>query len=181
MTNRPGNPPEGMRFEVDARTGVVSTVPVAVGPGDRIRLPPYAQWRRALMERVGDGAALYDALLELVSGVTRIAVYPADFHEERLRGQPILTPTKFGYETLAIVVPPAVRLAATRELLDRAFGKPVQVVVDATPQDQDVYVPPAELDEATAAMLRELAKRRMLGRASEQPPTDEEDDDDGDV
>lgn len=129
-------------------------------------------WKRSLRAIVGDGTMLFAKLHDLAMGVAQT---PCDGH-----GRPIMRSIRnedgdvIGQEPVVIFVPPAVQRAAATELLDRLFGKPIQVVVDATPDGVEKleYVAASELSESELAIVRQIARRRMLGRAAESPAVD---------
>ncbi|MGH8311349.1 MAG: hypothetical protein ACRETX_16340 [Steroidobacteraceae bacterium] len=112
-------------------------------------------WRRDLRQQIGDGGELFGALAKLARGEA-IAVLGPD-------GRPLIEPET--NRPVVLVPSPAVVLGAIRELLDRAFGKPVQAIIDARdPQDSSgrSAVPMDEYTPEERADLLRIAHQRML-------------------
>ena len=145
-------------------------IPFKAGPDSRRSgSGAWPGWRQALRRAIGDGESLFEKLHELAMGTPQIPV-------DQVTGKPMtenvyLSGILIGVRPIVVHVPPAVQRQAASELLDRAFGKPVQVVLDVTPTgsgDGD-YVPVDELTEDERAIVRQIAKRRMLVKRVTEP------------
>ena len=115
----------------------------------------WPEWRRHLAGVVGDGRDLFDVLASLACGQA-IALRDAD-------GKPLLD-SETGASIL-LVPTPAIVLGAIRELLDRAYGRPMQAVVEiaaGATESPTASAGLAPLTEGERSTIREIARRSML-------------------
>ena len=169
--------PPGDKFIPNPGGNPASIAPYAFTPETAPRTGGWPDWRRALRRVVGDGSMLFEVLAEIVSGKAVPVVNPAT--GEQLTEPVYAQGYEVGRKPIWSIPDARTRLAAAEALADRAFGRPVQVVLDVTPNGdgQGEYVPAADLTEAERGILREIAKRRMLAtRVIESQPIRPEDD-----
>lgn len=111
----------------------------------------WPEWRSALREVVDDGSELFNALAALASGKAVQIRTPDGEAMRDPEGRPVV-----------LIPNGAIMLGAIRELLDRSFGKPVQVIADVTPP-QAAESPLVEVSPEDQATLRKIAHRVLLG------------------
>lgn len=113
----------------------------------------WPEWRRQLATVVGDGRELFETLAALARGR---AVPLRDS-----QGKPVASLDSG--ESVLLLPTPAIMLGAARELLDRAFGKPVQTVVEYAPLGASAHpLDMSALTDDEQHAIREIAHRLLL-------------------
>ena len=124
--------------------------------GDRTGFRGRISWRDAIRSVVGDGEVLFTRLHAIATGEPQYVVDPEGAQVMEtiyIAGLPVGTRPVIMYPT------PATQVAAAKELLDRAFGRAVQLVADLTPDGvtHDRVVNASDLEDDERSQLIKIA------------------------